>query len=151
MGVLRLVVGVQHRGTTGWGWALTGGVVTILLGLMILAKWPPDALWVIGLFIAVELIVNGWTQIFVGPGGSRSRPDDVGVRPGPGSGQGVGSGNDRLEEPDVAPAGKRTTGTKSGNFLFVDRKRPRTPPADMKQAPGEPGVLFPSIRVKARP
>jgi uncharacterized membrane protein HdeD (DUF308 family) len=66
VGVLRLVVGVQHRGTTGWGWALTGGVVTILLGLMILAKWPLDALWVIGLFIAVELIVNGWTQIFVG-------------------------------------------------------------------------------------
>jgi uncharacterized membrane protein HdeD (DUF308 family) len=66
VGVLRLVVAAQHRGTTGWGWALAGGVITILLGLMIVARWPLDALWVIGLFIAVELIVNGWTLIFVG-------------------------------------------------------------------------------------
>ena len=66
VGVLRLVVAAHHRGTPGWGWALAGGVVTILLGLMILARWPLDALWVIGLFIAVELIVNGWTLIFVG-------------------------------------------------------------------------------------
>jgi uncharacterized membrane protein HdeD (DUF308 family) len=66
VGVLRLVVAAQHRGTTGWGWALAGSVITILLGLMIVARWPLDALWVIGLFIAVELIVNGWTLIVVG-------------------------------------------------------------------------------------
>jgi uncharacterized membrane protein HdeD (DUF308 family) len=56
---------VQHRGTTGWVWARPGGVITILLGLMILARRPLDALWVIGLFVAIELIVNGRTQIFV--------------------------------------------------------------------------------------
>jgi uncharacterized membrane protein HdeD (DUF308 family) len=66
VGVLRLVVAVQHRGTAGSGWAMAGGVITIILGLMILAKWPLDALWVIGLILAVELIVNGWTQIFAG-------------------------------------------------------------------------------------
>jgi len=66
VGVLRLVVAVQHWSTISSGWALAGGVITIILGLMILAKWPLDALWVIGLLLAVELIVNGWTQIFVG-------------------------------------------------------------------------------------
>ena len=64
VGVLRLVVAVQHWASVDSGWAMAGGVITIILGLMILAKWPLDALWVIGLILAVELIVNGWTQIF---------------------------------------------------------------------------------------
>ena len=65
IGVMRVVVGIQHRGTHGSGWAVFGGIVTALLGLMILAKWPTDAVWVIGLILAIELIVNGWTQILV--------------------------------------------------------------------------------------
>jgi len=65
VGVTRLVVGFQHRGTSGAGWAIVGGIITVLLGLMILAHWPASALWVIGLFLAIELIVNGWTEIFV--------------------------------------------------------------------------------------
>jgi uncharacterized membrane protein HdeD (DUF308 family) len=41
------------------------GAITVFLGLTILAKWPLDALRVIGLFLAIELIVNGWTMVFV--------------------------------------------------------------------------------------
>ena len=55
VGVMRIVVGVQHRGTSGWGGGLVGGIITLLLGLLILARWPSDALWVIGLFLAIEL------------------------------------------------------------------------------------------------
>jgi uncharacterized membrane protein HdeD (DUF308 family) len=65
VGVMRIVVGVQHRGTSGWGGGLVGGIITLLLGLLILARWPSSALWVIGFFLAIELIVNGWTQILV--------------------------------------------------------------------------------------
>ena len=65
VGVLRLVMAIQHRAMQGWGWVFFGGVVTVLLGLMILARWPLDALWVIGLFLAVELIVNGWSEVFL--------------------------------------------------------------------------------------
>jgi uncharacterized membrane protein HdeD (DUF308 family) len=65
VGVMRIIVGVHHRGTSGWGGAVLGGIITLLLGLMILARWPSSALWVIGLFLAIELIVNGWTQILV--------------------------------------------------------------------------------------
>jgi uncharacterized membrane protein HdeD (DUF308 family) len=28
-------------------------------------QWPFSALWIIGLFIAIELIVNGWSYIFI--------------------------------------------------------------------------------------
>lgn len=65
VGVLRLVMAIQHRALQGWAWTFVAGVATVLLGLMILARWPTDALWVIGLFLAVELIINGVTAIFV--------------------------------------------------------------------------------------
>jgi uncharacterized membrane protein HdeD (DUF308 family) len=73
VGVMRIVVGVQHRGTSGWGGGVVGGIITLLLGLLILAKWPSDALWVIGLFLAIELIVNGYTQILVALAARRAR------------------------------------------------------------------------------
>ena len=73
VGVMRIVVGVQHRGTSGWGGGVVGGIITLLLGLLILAKWPSDALWVIGLFLAIELIVNGYTQILVALAARRVR------------------------------------------------------------------------------
>jgi hypothetical protein len=28
-------------------------------------RWPLDALWVIGFFLAIELIVNGWSLVFI--------------------------------------------------------------------------------------
>jgi uncharacterized membrane protein HdeD (DUF308 family) len=73
VGVMRIVVGVQHRGTSGWAGGVVGGIITLLLGLLILARWPSDALWVIGLFLAIELIVNGYTQILVALAARRAR------------------------------------------------------------------------------
>jgi uncharacterized membrane protein HdeD (DUF308 family) len=41
------------------------GLVSILLGAMIVLQWPVSGLWVIGLFVAIELILNGWSYVFV--------------------------------------------------------------------------------------
>ena len=64
-GVFRLIMAWQNRGMPGWGLLFLGGVVSVVLGLMIIARWPASGLFVIGLFIAIELIVNGWTCITV--------------------------------------------------------------------------------------
>jgi hypothetical protein len=40
-------------------------VASAMLGVVILLGWPQAALWVIGLIVAVELIVNGWICIFL--------------------------------------------------------------------------------------
>jgi uncharacterized membrane protein HdeD (DUF308 family) len=53
------------RSVGNWFWPLMGGVVSIILGAVILAHWPVSGLWIIGLFVSVELIVNGWSYIFV--------------------------------------------------------------------------------------
>lgn len=49
----------------GCGWVLLNGGVTFLLGLLINRQWPSSALWVIGLFIGIEMIFNGWAWIML--------------------------------------------------------------------------------------
>ena len=65
VGIVRIIIAFQHRGTLGWFWALVGGLVSLLLGGMIIAEWPASGLWVIGLFVAIELIFNGWSYVFI--------------------------------------------------------------------------------------
>lgn len=45
---------------------LVSGLISILLGILVMAKWPVSGFWVIGMFIAVEMIVNGWSYIMLG-------------------------------------------------------------------------------------
>ncbi|MEJ2716813.1 MAG: DUF308 domain-containing protein [Deltaproteobacteria bacterium] len=65
VGIARLIMAFQLKGLGNWGWTLFGGIVSIILGGIIFAQWPISGLWVIGLFVAIELIVNGWSYIFV--------------------------------------------------------------------------------------
>ncbi|KTC81405.1 HdeD family acid-resistance protein [Legionella brunensis] len=65
IGLSRFFMAIMLRGSSGWGWLLLAGIVAIALGVMILMHWPLSGLWIIGLFIAVELIVDGWTYIFL--------------------------------------------------------------------------------------
>jgi uncharacterized membrane protein HdeD (DUF308 family) len=52
----------------GWGWVLLNGGVTLLLGLLINRQWPSSALWVIGLFVGIEMLFNGWAWIMLSLG-----------------------------------------------------------------------------------
>ncbi|WED41873.1 HdeD family acid-resistance protein [Legionella cardiaca] len=65
IGVSRFFMAIMLRGASGWVWLLLAGIIAIALGVMILIHWPMSGLWIIGLFIAVELIVDGWTYIFL--------------------------------------------------------------------------------------
>jgi uncharacterized membrane protein HdeD (DUF308 family) len=65
VGLLRGVMAFQLRPASGWLWTLLSGLVSIALGGMIYAQWPDSGLWVIGLFVAIELIFNGWSYLFI--------------------------------------------------------------------------------------
>jgi uncharacterized membrane protein HdeD (DUF308 family) len=68
VGGLFQVVGAGVIGYGGWGWHVLDGLINVALGLMILANWPASGLWVIGLFIGVDLIFYGaaWIAIALG-------------------------------------------------------------------------------------
>ena len=44
----------------GYGWHVANGVITTILGGMLLAQWPISGLYAIGLFVGIDLILYGW-------------------------------------------------------------------------------------------
>jgi len=66
-GVFRIVFALSER-FAGWPWVLLNGGVTFLLGLLIYKQWPDSGLWVIGLFVGIEMIFNGvaWVMLALG-------------------------------------------------------------------------------------
>lgn len=65
IGVSRLIMAFYLKNSVGWGWIVLAGITSFILGLLILIQWPLSGLWVIGMFIAIDLIVSGWTYIFM--------------------------------------------------------------------------------------
>ncbi len=63
-GLFRLISALSYR-FDNWGWVVFNGAISILLGLLILAEWPASAIWVIGLFIGIDLILIGgyWVRL----------------------------------------------------------------------------------------
>lgn len=63
-GVLRIVIGIQHRHMGGWGLIVASGVISLIVGIMLYLMLPWSGLWVVGTLIAVELIFHGvsWIQ-----------------------------------------------------------------------------------------
>lgn len=49
--------------TKGWRWIVASGVITALAGFVIALGWPVNSLWILGLFLAADLIVQGSTMI----------------------------------------------------------------------------------------
>ena len=60
------MIGYAGAGYGGYGWHVIDGAINIALGLMIFAQFPFSGLWVIGLFIGVDLIFYGATWIAIG-------------------------------------------------------------------------------------
>ena len=67
-GVMRIVLAFSMREGMSWTWVVLSGVVTLLLGLIILVHWPVSSLLVLGVLLGVDLLIIGIGWIFVGFG-----------------------------------------------------------------------------------
>ncbi len=65
-GALRIWTGFRLRPLEGWGWIALAGVVTLIAGLIIAAGWPVNSLWILGLFLAIDLVMQGLALIAFG-------------------------------------------------------------------------------------
>jgi uncharacterized membrane protein HdeD (DUF308 family) len=63
-GIVRIIAALFMR-FPQWGWVLCNGIVTLVLGMMIWRQWPASGLWIIGLFIAIDLIFSGWSWVML--------------------------------------------------------------------------------------
>jgi uncharacterized membrane protein HdeD (DUF308 family) len=62
-GMIRILLAFSLRAGTPWLWALASGFITMLLGLMILSRWPVSSLYVLGLFLGIDLVIAGVSWI----------------------------------------------------------------------------------------
>jgi len=65
-GVMRLIAAFQNASVGNVWWPAIAGILSIILGVMILNNWPEASLWVPGLLLAIELLLHGWALIFLG-------------------------------------------------------------------------------------
>jgi uncharacterized membrane protein HdeD (DUF308 family) len=63
-GLFRIIFALSER-FSGWGWALFNGFVTALLGVLIWQQWPESSFYVIGLFLGIEMLFNGWSWVML--------------------------------------------------------------------------------------
>lgn len=69
LGIFYIITGVMRIGFTSllqtphWGWGWLNGLITLILGILILNSWPVSSLFIIGLFVGIDLFFCGWTYI----------------------------------------------------------------------------------------
>jgi uncharacterized membrane protein HdeD (DUF308 family) len=77
-GVFRIVAALYQR-FSGWPWVLLNGAVTLLLGVLVYKQLPASGLWFIGLYIGIDLLMNGWGYIALAIHLSQLKPETASV------------------------------------------------------------------------
>lgn len=62
---LHTATAFQLRPVDGWGWFLFDAVTNLLLGVLILAKWPSSSVWAIGTLVGVSVAMSGISRIMI--------------------------------------------------------------------------------------
>lgn len=65
-GLFEIAASFQLKPASGWGWMLTGGIVSLLLGIMIWRQYPFSGAWAIGILLGIKLFLTGMEMLMVG-------------------------------------------------------------------------------------
>lgn len=63
-GIMRIIFSFA-RNVPHSTWLLFNGAITTLLGVLILNQWPQSGLWVLGMFMGIDVMFTGWTWIML--------------------------------------------------------------------------------------
>ncbi len=59
-GIFTIVMAFTQKAGRSMSWLVAlNGVVTLILGIMVLNRWPVSALWLIGLYVGISLLLSG--------------------------------------------------------------------------------------------
>lgn len=59
-GAMRMFLGLMMQAGSAWWFVVLSGAITTLLGIIILAHWPVSSLYVLGLFLSIDLMFAGF-------------------------------------------------------------------------------------------
>ncbi len=49
----------------GWGWMTFNGVISFLLATLFLIGWPATSMWLVGLYVGISLLFDGWALLAI--------------------------------------------------------------------------------------
>lgn len=64
-GIIRIVSAFQLKPLSGWGWVLLSGLLLLVTGFLIMSN-PTSPLWLLGLLLGVDLLVQGLNLLVLG-------------------------------------------------------------------------------------
>src|SRR5271165_1840066 len=67
-GIMRIFLAFNMKHGSPWVWVVISGLITLVLGLIILAHWPVSAVYTLGIFLGVDLVFAGASWIGLGLG-----------------------------------------------------------------------------------
>jgi uncharacterized membrane protein HdeD (DUF308 family) len=67
-GIMRIFLAFNMQHGSPWMWVVVSGLITLLLGVIILIHWPVSSLYVLGIFLGVDLVFAGASWIGLGLG-----------------------------------------------------------------------------------
>lgn len=64
-GVIKTVLSFRMRPLSGWGWLLFDGLITAVLGAVLIWQMPSAALWALGTLAGISIMISGWTLVMI--------------------------------------------------------------------------------------
>jgi len=66
-GIFGVFLGLKLRGKNpAWGWVAISGIASLVLGVMLLNRFPEAAVWAIGLLFGINCLFTGFSLIMYG-------------------------------------------------------------------------------------
>lgn len=59
IGVLQITWAWQLRHQSQWGWIFASGILSLLMGAILISGWPSSAIWAIGLLFGINVLFSG--------------------------------------------------------------------------------------------
>ena len=64
-GMIQFILSSELKQKLSKGWMFTSGVAAVGLGVLIWSQWPSGALWLVGLFIGIHLLLRGCSIVTI--------------------------------------------------------------------------------------
>jgi uncharacterized membrane protein HdeD (DUF308 family) len=58
-GIVRIFIAFSMKREQPWIWLLLSSIITLLLGLLILAHWPISSVYILGILLGIDLVMAG--------------------------------------------------------------------------------------------
>jgi uncharacterized membrane protein HdeD (DUF308 family) len=65
-GIVTIISAFVNKTGRSLAWLLgLDGVITLILGILVLSQWPQSAIWLIGLYIGISILMSGLSLLVV--------------------------------------------------------------------------------------